>query len=269
MRVGLVQINSQEDRQRNVSRAVELIGEAAGQGAQLVALPEYTTFLGRSDIQPQHVEALDGETAQAFAAAAKRYNVWIHGGSLIERSGQPHKNYNTSLVFNPNGERVAMYRKIHLFDVDIAPGSYRESDSLIPGEDIVTTDVNGVRLGLTICFDVRFPELYRALALAGAKIIAVPAAFTAFTGKDHWEVLLRARAIENQCYIIAPAQWGEHPVGRMCYGRSMIINPWGTVIAQAADGEGVVVANLDMHDLERIRKSVPSLANRRPSVYTQ
>jgi predicted amidohydrolase len=162
-----------------------------------------------------------------------------------------------------------MYRKIHLFDVDIAPGSYRESDTLIPGEDIVTTDIDGVRLGLTICFDVRFPELYRTLALAGAKIIAVPAAFTAFTGKDHWEVLLRARAIENQCYIIAPAQWGEHPVGRMCYGRSMIINPWGTVIAQAADGEGVVVATLDMTDLERIRTAVPSLANRRPSVYAQ
>ena len=269
MRVGLVQINSQEDRQRNVARAVELIGQAAAQGAQLVALPEYTTFLGRSEVQPQHVEAIDGETAQALSSAAKRHNVWIHGGSMIERSGQPHKNYNTSLVFNPNGERVAMYRKIHLFDVDIAPGSYRESDSLIPGEDIVTTDINGVRLGLTICFDVRFPELYRALALAGAKIIAVPAAFTAFTGKDHWEVLLRARAIENQCYIIAPAQWGEHPVGRMCYGRSMIINPWGTVIAQAADGEGVVVANLDMADLERIRTAVPSLANRRPSVYAK
>ena len=269
MRVGLVQINSQEDRHRNVARAVELIGQAAAQGAQLVALPEYTTFLGRSEVQPQHVEDIDGETAQALSTAAKRHNVWIHGGSLIERSGQPHKNYNTSLVFNPNGERVAMYRKIHLFDVDIAPGSYRESDSLIPGEDIVTTDINGVRLGLTICFDVRFPELYRALALAGAKIIAVPAAFTAFTGKDHWEVLLRARAIENQCYIIAPAQWGEHPVGRMCYGRSMIINPWGTVIAQAADGEGVVVANLDMADLERIRTAVPSLANRRPGVYAQ
>ncbi len=269
MRIGLVQINSQEDRQRNVARAVELIGQAAAQGAQLVALPEYTTFLGRSEVQPQHVEAIDGETAQALSSAAKRHNVWIHGGSMIERSGQPHKNYNTSLVFNPNGERVAMYRKIHLFDVDIAPGSYRESDSLIPGEDIVTTDINGVRLGLTICFDVRFPELYRALALAGAKIIAVPAAFTAFTGKDHWEVLLRARAIENQCYIIAPAQWGEHPVGRMCYGRSMIINPWGTVIAQASDGEGVVVANLDMADLERIRTAVPSLANRRPSVYAK
>lgn len=267
MRVGLVQLNSQEDRARNVARAVELVGKAASQGAQLVACPEYTTFLGRADVQAQKVEALDGETAQAFAAAAKQHNVWIHAGSLIERSGQPHKNYNTSLVFNPQGERVAMYRKIHLFDVDIAPGSYRESDTLLPGDQIVTTDVAGVTLGLTICFDVRFPELYRALALAGAKIIAVPAAFTAFTGKDHWEVLLRARAIENQCYIIAPAQWGEHPVGRMCYGRSMIINPWGTVIAQAPDGEGVVVADLDMADLDRIRTAVPSLANRRPAVY--
>jgi len=171
-------------------------------------------------------------------------------------------------VFNPQGERIAIYRKIHLFDVDIAPGSYRESDTYLPGEQIVTTDIAGITLGLTICYDMRFPELYRCLALAGAKVIAVPAAFTAFTGKDHWEPLLRARAIENQCYIIAPAQWGEHPVGRQCYGRSLIINPWGTVIAQAPDGEGVVVANLDMSELERIRKSVPSLANRRPAIYT-
>lgn len=267
MRVGLVQINSQEDRHRNVARAIELVGKAASQGAQLIACPEYTTFLGRLEHQAKNVEALDGETAQAFAAAAKQHKVWIHAGTMMERSADNAKNYNTTLVFNPQGERVAMYRKIHLFDVDIAPGSYRESDGLLPGDQIVTTDVDGVKLGLTICFDVRFPELFRALALQGAKIIAVPAAFTAFTGKDHWEVLLRARAIENQCYIIAPAQWGEHPVGRMCYGRSMIINPWGTVIAQAPDGEGVVVADLDMADLERIRKAVPSLANRRPEVY--
>lgn len=266
MRVGLVQINTQEHRQHNVARAIELIGQAASQGAELVALPECVTFLGRREHHAANAEALDGETAHAFAAAAKQYGVWLHGGSIIEKTGQG-KDYNTTMVFNPQGERVAVYRKIHLFDVDIAPGSYRESDTYLPGDQIVTTDINGVTLGLTICYDMRFPELYRCLALAGAKVIAVPAAFTAFTGKDHWEPLLRARAIENQCYIIAPAQWGEHPVGRQCYGRSLIINPWGTVIAQAPDGEGVVVANLDMAELERIRKSVPSLANRRPQIY--
>lgn len=266
MRVGLVQINSQENRQHNVARAIELIGQAAAQGAELVALPECVTFLGRREHHAANAESIDGDTAQAFAAVAKRHGIWLHGGSIIEKTGQG-KDYNTTLVFNPQGERVAVYRKIHLFDVDIAPGSYRESDTYLPGEQIVTTDINGVSLGLTICYDMRFPELYRCLALAGAKVIAVPAAFTAFTGKDHWEPLLRARAIENQCYIIAPAQWGEHPVGRQCYGRSIIINPWGTVIAQAPDGEGVVVANLDMAELDRIRKSVPSLANRRPHIY--
>ena len=266
MRVGLVQINTQENRQHNVARAVELIGQAAAQGAELVALPECVTFLGRREHHAANAEAIDGETAQAFAAAAKHHGIWLHGGSIIEKTGQG-KDYNTTLVFNPQGNRVAIYRKIHLFDVDIAPGSYRESDTSLPGDQIVTTDINGVTLGLTICYDMRFPEQYRCLALAGAKVIAVPAAFTAFTGKDHWEPLLRARAIENQCYIIAPAQWGEHPVGRQCYGRSLIINPWGTVIAQAPDGEGVVVANLDMAELDRIRKSVPSLANRRPAIY--
>lgn len=266
MRVGLVQINSQENRQHNVARAIELIDHAVAQGAQLVALPECVTFLGRREHHAANAESIDGETAQAFAATAKRHGIWLHGGSIIEKTSQG-KDYNTTMVFNPRGERVAVYRKIHLFDVDIAPGSYRESDTYLPGDQIVTTDIHGITLGLTICYDMRFPELYRLLALAGAKIIAVPAAFTAFTGKDHWEPLLRARAIENQCYIIAPAQWGEHPVGRQCYGRSVIINPWGTVIAQAPDGEGVVVANLDMNELERIRKSVPSLANRRPNVY--
>lgn len=268
MRVGLVQINSQEDRQHNVARALELVDEAVAQGAQFVAMPECVNYLGRGEFHPANAETLDGPTASAFAAAAKRHGIWLHGGSILEMTDTPGKHYNTNIVFDPNGKQVAVYRKIHLFDVDIAPGSYRESDTYLPGDQIVTTDVNGVTLGLSICYDVRFPELYRLLALAGAKIITVPAAFTAFTGKDHWEVLLRARAIENQAYVLAPAQWGEHPVGRHCYGRSMIINPWGTVMATAPDGEGVIVANLDMQELERLRKSVPSLANRRPQIYT-
>ncbi len=267
MRVGLVQINSQEDRQRNVTRAIELIEAAAAQGANFVALPECVTFLGRKEHHAANAETLDGDTAQAFAQTAKRLGIWLHGGSIIEKGPDGAKDYNTTMVFNPAGERIATYRKIHLFDVDIAPGSYRESDTYLPGDQVVNTDIASINVGLSICYDVRFPELYRLLALAGAKVLMVPAAFTAFTGKDHWEVLLRARAIENQCYVLAPAQWGEHPVGRQCYGRSMIINPWGTVMATATDGEGVIVADLDMAELARLRTSVPSLANRRPQVY--
>ena len=267
MRVGLVQINSQEDRQHNVARAIELIERAASQGATFVALPECVTFLGRKEHHAANAETLDGDTVQAFAQTAKRLGIWLHGGSIIEKGPDGAKDYNTTVVFNPHGERIATYRKIHLFDVDIAPGSYRESDTYLPGDQVVNTDIAGINVGLSICYDVRFPELYRLLALAGAKVLMVPAAFTAFTGKDHWEVLLRARAIENQCYVLAPAQWGEHPVGRQCYGRSMIINPWGTVMATATDGEGVIVADLDMAELARLRTSVPSLANRRPQVY--
>lgn len=262
MRVGLVQINTQEDRQHNVARAVELIGQAVAQGAELVALPECVTFLGRREHHAANAEAIDGDTAQAFAAAAKRHGIWLHGGSIIEKSGHG-KDYNTTLVFNPQGERVAIYRKIHLFDVDIAPGSYRESDTYLPGEQIVTTDIAGITLGLTICYDMRFPELYRCLALAGAKVIAVPAAFTAFTGKDHWEPLLRARAIENQAWVVAAAQGGVHPTGRETWGHSLVVDPWGDVVASRPQGPGVVFATIDPRRLQDVRARLPALRHRR------
>jgi predicted amidohydrolase len=269
MRVGLVQINSQEDRNHNVARAIELIVRAASQGAELIVLPECVTFMGRGELVWEHAETLEGPSSQAFAAAARRHGIWLLAGSLNERSDREGKAYNTSQLFSPQGERAAVYRKIHLFDVDIAAGSYRESDAVQPGETPVLARVGDHLLGMSICYDLRFPELYRALAVAGAEILAVPAAFTSFTGKDHWEVLLRARAIENQCFVVAAGQWGSHPPGRSCYGRSMIINPWGTIIAQAADGEGVVVADLDLASLRKIRAEVPSLANRRPETYTR
>jgi predicted amidohydrolase len=174
------------------------------------------------------------------------------------------RTYNTSLVFDRDGELAATYRKIHLYDVEI-PGrvSYQESRSVAPGTEPVAIDIEGVRLGLSICYDLRFPELYRRLAIAGARVLAVPAAFMMHTGRDHWEVLLRARAIENQCYVVAAGQIGDHDPGRTCYGRSMVIDPWGTVLAQAPDTVGVVVADLDPERLETIRQELPSLANRR------
>lgn len=269
MRVGLVQINSQEDRDRNVQAALQQIERAAAQGAQLIVLPEFVTFLGRGELFWENAEALDGRSSQAFAAAAHRHGIWLVAGSLPERTNEVGKCFNTSLLFNPQGQIAATYRKIHLFDVDIATGSYRESDTVIPGTNPVVAQVGDHLLGMSICYDLRFPELYRLLALAGAEVLVVPAAFTAFTGKDHWEVLLRARAIENQCYVLAAGQWGSHPPNRSCYGRSMVINPWGTVVAQAADGEGIVVADLDFALLHTIRAEVPSLANRRPAAYSE
>jgi predicted amidohydrolase len=265
MRIGLVQINSQEDREQNVRSALTLIERAAAQGAQFVVLPEFVTYLGRNVWE--NAESANGPSSQAFAAAARRHAIWLLGGSFPERSAQAGMCYNTSQLFRPDGSIAASYRKIHLFDVEIAAGSYRESDTILPGDTPVVAQLGDHRLGMSICYDLRFPELYRTLAVAGAEILAVPAAFTTFTGKDHWETLLRARAIENQCYVLAAGQWGSHPPGRSCYGRSMIINPWGTIIAQAADGEGVVVADLDFALLQKVRNEVPSLANRRPLAY--
>jgi nitrilase len=267
MRVGLVQINSQEDRHRNVTRAVELIESAAAQGATLVSLPECVTFLGRKEHHTANAESLDGETAQVFAATAKRLGIWLHGGSLIEKGPDGTKDYNTTLVFNPQGERVAIYRKIHLFDVDIAPGSYRESDTYLPGDQIVTTDVAGVNVGLSICYDVRFPELYRHLASTGADVLMVPAAFTAFTGKDHWQVLLQARAIENTAYVLAPAQTGLHYGRRQSHGHALVIDPWGTVLADAGVAPGLAVAPIDGGHGQRVRAQMPSLRHRRPALF--
>jgi predicted amidohydrolase len=190
--------------------------------------------------------------------------MWVVAGSFHERGPDPDRTYNTSLVFDRSGGLVSAYRKIHLYDVEI-PGrvSYLESRSVAPGNDCVTVDVAGLRVGMSICYDLRFPELYRRLAGAGAQLLLVPAAFMLHTGRDHWEVLLRARAIENQCYVAAAAQIGDHDPGRTCFGRSMVVDPWGTVLAQAPDEIGVTVADLDLDRLARIRSELPSLANRR------
>ncbi|MEU4162663.1 carbon-nitrogen hydrolase family protein [Actinoplanes sp. NPDC026670] len=263
MRVAVCQLNSREDRAHNLTVARALLERAAAGGAEFAVLPEYVDFLGRSADAPKP-EPIDGEFAGFFATAARELGLWVHAGSFHETGPDADRTYNTTLVFSPEGERAAIYRKIHLYDVEIAGRvSYQESRTVAPGESTVVAEIGGVPTGLSICYDLRFPELYRRLAIAGARILVVPAAFMLHTGRDHWEVLLRARAIENQCYVLAAGQIGDHEPGRTCFGRSMIVDPWGTVIAQAPDTAGVTFADLDLDRLETIRTEVPSLANRR------
>lgn len=261
MRVAVCQVNSREDRDANLAAARKLLQQAADAGARLAVLPEYVDYLGPAATTPTP-EPVDGEFGQFFAHAARTLGIWVHAGSFHEVGPDEARTYNTSLLFDPQGELRATYRKIHLYDVEI-PGrvSYQESKQVAPGTETVTTDVDGASLGMSICYDLRFPELYRRLA--GAQLIVVPAAFMLHTGRDHWEVLLRARAIENQCYVLAAAQIGDHEPKRTCFGRSMVVDPWGTVVAQAPDTVGVTVADIDLDRLATVRAELPSLANRR------
>jgi deaminated glutathione amidase len=263
MRVAVCQLNSRADRADNLRVARGLLERAAAAGAELAVLPEYTDYLGPAKAAPAP-EPTDGGYGEFFARAARELGLWVHAGSFHESGPDEEHTFNTSLVFSPQGERTATYRKIHLYDVEIAGRvSYQESRTVAPGEKTVVTEVAGVPTGLSICYDLRFPELYRRLAIDGARILVVPAAFMMHTGRDHWEVLLRARAIENQCYVVAAGQIGDHEPGRTCFGRSMIIDPWGTVLAQAPDTVGIALADLDLDRLETIRAELPSLANRR------
>jgi predicted amidohydrolase len=264
MRVAVCQLNARDDRAVNLAAAADLLAKAAAAGADLAVLPEYVDYLGPAAGAPKP-EPVDGEFAAFFAEAARRLGIWVHAGSFHEAGPDPMHTYNTSLVFDRTGTLRASYRKIHLYDVEI-PGrvSYLESDGVAPGAEPVVTEVDGVPVGLSICYDLRFPELYRQLTVTGgARVLVVPAAFMLHTGRDHWEVLLRARAIENQCYVVAAGQIGDHDPGRTCFGRSMVIDPWGTVVAQVPDTVGMVVADLDLDRLTSIRRELPSLANRR------
>ncbi|GGL20836.1 carbon-nitrogen hydrolase family protein [Mangrovihabitans endophyticus] len=264
MRVSVCQLNARDDRDHNLAVARDLLDRAAAAGAEFAMLPEYVDYLGPAERAPKP-ESLDGDFAAFFATAARELGLWVHTGSFHEAGPDERRTFNTSLVFDPSGRLAAVYRKIHLYDVEI-PGrvSYRESRGVAPGSEPVATEINGVRTGLSICYDLRFPELYRRLTVQGeARILVVPAAFMLHTGRDHWEILLRARAIENQCYVLAAAQIGDHEPGRTCFGRSMIVDPWGTVLAQAPDVETVVTADLDLARLESVRAELPSVANRR------
>ena len=264
MRVAVCQLNSRDDRSANMAMAKELLVSAAAAGADLAVLPEFTDYLGPASRLPVP-EPVDGAYAAFLAEIARELSMWVHTGSFHEIGPDSQHSFNTSLVFDRSGSLAAVYRKIHLYDVEI-PGrvSYLESSSVAPGTELVSVAVDGVTVGLSICYDLRFPELYRRLAAErGAQVLVVPAAFMLHTGRDHWEVLLRARAIENQCYVLAAGQIGDHEPGRTCFGRSMIIDPWGTVLAQAADATGVTVAEIDLDRVAQIRAELPSLANRR------
>jgi deaminated glutathione amidase len=269
LRVACVQLNASESKVDNIERAGLLVARAASTGADLIVLPEKWNGIGPPDFLRANAESLDdGETVDAMRSWARDHKVTIVGGSIAEHREGRDKLSNTSIVFDPDGEITALYRKIHMFDVEVGGQVYRESESEEPGEEASrVVDVEGWKLGMTVCYDLRFPELYRILAVDGAEIITVPAAFTLFTGKDHWELLLRARAVENQCYIVAPNQWGAHRDGKASYGRSMIVDPWGVVLAQAPDEDGMIVAELERARMDGIRRALPSLANRQPAAY--
>ena len=259
-----VQMVASDDKSDNLREAERWVRQAAAGGAQLVALPEVFIWRGNKKSERANAETIPGPTAEALAALAGELRIHLLGGSILEAIPGSEKSYNTSLLFDPAGHIVARYRKIHLFDVDLANGvSLRESATRAPGEETIVARTEIGSMGLSICYDLRFPELYRALANEGADCVFVPAAFTAFTGEAHWEPLLRARAIENQAYIIAPAQFGESRSSFQTHGHTMIVDPWGKVIAELADGPGIVSAEIDLEYLQKIRSELPALKHRR------
>ncbi len=267
MRVAAVQLNSTDDKPRNLEAAERLVREAAAAGAEIVALPEKWNLLAAGEALLAGAEPLDGPSLGAARDWAAELGIHLLAGSISESSGD--KASNTSVLIGPEGSDLAVYRKIHMFDVDVGGVSYRESEHERAGSEIVLADAGDLSVGLTVCYDLRFPELYRILAVRGADLLAVPSAFTATTGRDHWEVLLRARAIENQAFVLAPNQAGAAPPHFESYGHSAVVDPWGRVLAEApGEGESFVVADLDTAGQAETRESLPSLANRRPETYS-
>jgi deaminated glutathione amidase len=268
VRAAVVQLTSTADRERNLATADRLTRAAAKAGAELVVLPEKWAVLGTPEETAAGAEPFDGPALAWARATARELGIDLVAGSIAERVPDRDKGSNTSAHFGPDGELRAVYRKLHMFDVEVGGRSYRESDHEEPGDEVVlSATAGGVELGLTVCYDLRFPELYRILAVRGARIITVPAAFTLTTTREHWEVLLRARAIEDQAFVVAANQFGEHAPGLRSGGRSMIVDPWGVVLAQAPDSETFALAELDLERQAEIRRSLPSLANRRPQAY--
>jgi len=267
LRAAAVQLNSNADKARNLAAAERLVRAAAGDGADLVALPEKWNLLAGGEELVAGAETLDGPSLTAARGWARELGIHLLAGSIAERR-EGEKVANTSVLIGPDGEDLAVYRKVHMFDVDAGGVSYRESEHEQPGSELVTAPVGDLIAGLSVCYDLRFPELFRILALRGARILTVPSAFTTATGRDHWEVLLRARAIENQAFLLAPNQVGEAPPHFDSFGHSAIVDPWGRVLALAPDEECFVAAELDLAAQERVREELPSLANRRPQAYS-
>jgi predicted amidohydrolase len=266
-RISCIQLRAGASPDDNLAAAEALVRHAAAAGADIALLPERWEAFGSAGAIRAAAQPLTGQRLTAVAGWARELGIAIIAGSVAERVEGDSRLRNTSVAFDRDGSQVAAYRKIHQFDVDLENQRVRESDTDGPGTGPVIAELGGVRLGLTICYDLRFPELYRAYGVAGATVITVPSAFLERTGRDHWEVLLRARAIENQCFVAAANQYGPLPAGLTAYGRSMIVDPWGTVRAQAADGVGVITADCDHEFLTRVRAQVPSLAHRKPEAY--
>jgi len=266
VRAAAIQMCSSDDVAANLRAAAALVAEAAHAGAELVALPENFAYLRREGTPIPCAQPLDGPIVEALREWARAHRIWLLGGSFAEAVPRDERVHNTSVVLAPDGRLAAVYRKIHLFDVDLrAQGgsSHRESAAVAPGSDVVVAETPFGGVGLSVCYDVRFPELYRALVARGARFLMVPSAFARETGRDHWEVLLRARAIENQCFVIAPAQWGQHSPDRASHGRALIADPWGVLLGVAPDRPAVVIADCDLAQQDRVRASLPALAHRR------
>ncbi len=259
-----IQLTSIADRAKNLARALALVDEAAARGATFVALPENVDFMGPEKEKLAQAEPLDGPTFSHFARKAEEKRIYLLAGTIAETSSIPGRARNTSVLYGPDGSRLAVYRKIHLFDVDIPDGgTYRESDVVERGTEVVDVATPLARFGLSICYDLRFPELYRELSARGCEVLLVPSAFTLFTGRDHWKLLLRARAVENAAWVIAPAQMGRHSEKRSTWGHSMIVDPWGNVVATAPPGPGLCMAEITGATLERVRRELPALRHRR------
>jgi deaminated glutathione amidase len=267
MRVSAIQLTSTGDKSRNLAAAERFLNAAASDGARLIVLPEMFNVLGDPELLQQGAETLEGPTLLWAKDLARRHGVWLVSGSIMERVPGQSKLFNTSCLFDPRGELRATYRKIHLFDCEVPGASLRESALVMPGSEIVRSEADGIPLGLSICYDLRFPELFRILALDGVRLIVLASAFMERTGRDHWEVLVRARAIENQVFVIAANQVGASSPKLRWFGRSMIVDPWGIVLAQAPDCEGYILADLDFATQDQRRTQLPSLANRRSETY--
>jgi deaminated glutathione amidase len=264
--VAALQMTSGNDRDANLAIAERLLQAAAERGARIAVLPENFSLMAVRDAERRaHAEADGSGPVQDFLGrTAARLGIWIVAGSVPLRLASGERHAQACLVYDAQGERAARYDKIHLFDVELPDRaeSYRESAHMAPGEQVVAVDTPAGRLGLSVCYDLRFPELYRRLQVEGAQWLIVPAAFTATTGAAHWEALLRARAIENLCYVVASAQWGTHPNGRQTWGHSLVVDYWGRILTELAEGEGVVTAALDLHAQAEARRKFPALAHR-------
>lgn len=265
--MAVLQIDSQDDKKANLEKVGAMIDEAASHGAQFVAMPECVHYCGRKAGTFANAEPIPGPMSEFFASKAAQHGIWLHCGSIGEIIPGEERLYNTTLLMDPKGEIAARYEKIHMYDVVIKNGpSTKESDTNKPGNRIVVADTDFCKVGLSICYDMRFPEMYRIMALRGAKVLMIPANYTMFTGKDHWECIMKTRAIENQCYVVAPAQIGKKPAYQ-AYGRSLIVNPWGVTVACAEDRETIIYGEIDTDYVDLVRQQLPSLANRRPGAY--